>query len=97
MAYKVIVSTRARRQFDKATDYYEDVSPLIPSKFIYAVADAYSKLSQNPYFVVRYKNVRAIPVKGFPYLLFFSIDKAIMEVKVLSCFHTSKNPRKYPN
>jgi len=96
MEYKIAVSSKAHRQFVKAIDYYVEISPAIPAKFIRAIESAYSKLSQNPFFVVRYKNVRAIPVKGFPYLLFFCIDEITKEVKILSVFHTAKNPRRYP-
>lgn len=96
MEYKIVVSSRARRHFVKAIDYYVDISPEIPAKFIHAVESAYKKLSQNPFFVIRYKNVRAIPLKGFPYLLFFYIDEITFEVKILSIFHTSKSPQRYP-
>ena len=65
MEYKIVVSSRARRHFVKAIDYYVDISPDIPAKFINAAESAYKKLSQNPFFVIRYKNVRAVPFKRF--------------------------------
>lgn len=49
MEYKIVVSSRARRHFVKAIDYYVDISPEIPAKFINAVESAYKKLSQNPF------------------------------------------------
>lgn len=97
MAFKVVVSAKAHRQFSNAIEYYLEISPSIPAKFILAIENTYSKLSSNPFYAIRYKTVRAIPVKGFPYLLFFVIDEQNNEVKVLSCFHTSKSPGKYPN
>lgn len=97
MEYKIVVSSKACRQFIKALDYYAEISLAIPAKFIYALESTYSRLSQNPFFAVRYKNVRAIPVKGFPYLLFFYVDEITKEVKIVSLFHTAKNPSKYPD
>jgi hypothetical protein len=41
--------------------------------------------------------MRAIPIKGFPYLLFFIVDDINQEVQIRACFHTSKNPGKYPD
>ncbi|MFP9113475.1 type II toxin-antitoxin system RelE/ParE family toxin [Flavobacterium sp. RHBU_3] len=96
MAYKVIVSPKAQEEFYDAIDYYNDVSAIVPEKFVGAIQKAYHNLSVDPFFGIRYHKIRAIPVKGFPYLLFFIVDEQNFEVIVLSCFHTSKNPHKYP-
>ncbi len=53
-------------------------------------------LAKNPFFAVRYKNVRAIKVRRFPYALFFTIDESENRVRVLSCFHTKQDPKKRP-
>lgn len=97
MAYKVIVSFKAQMEFLDALEYYNDVSTLIPARFIAAIEETYIKLSVNPFYQIRRNSLRAIPVKGFPYLLFFSVNESDKVVKILSCFHTSKHPRKYPN
>lgn len=96
MAYKINVSYKVQKEVYKAIDFYNDVSELVPAKFIDAIQETYLKLSVNPFYQIRKNTIRAIPVKGFPYLLLFSINEQNREVRILSCFHTSKNPRKYP-
>lgn len=95
MGYKITVTTRAQLEIDIAAGYYVEISSKVASKFLAQVDESYKYLETNPYFRLRYKNFRAITVKGFPFLLFYVIDSP-NEVIIYSCFHTSKSPRKYP-
>ncbi len=67
-----------------------------PNYFITYLNNAYKMLAKNPYFAVRYKNVRAIKIRKFPYALFFTIDESKNRVRVLACFHTKQNPNSRP-
>lgn len=96
MAYKISVSIKAQKEFHKAIDYYNEVSEFVPVKFINAIQETYFKLSINPFYEIRKNSIRAIPVKGFAFLLLLNINETNKEIKVLSCFHTSKNPQRYP-
>ncbi len=96
MEFKVIVSPRAQSEFYKSIDFYALDSNWAPQNFILAVEKAYTILSQNPYHRIRYKNVRAIKLKRFPFHLYFVTNENQKVVKVLSCFHTKRNPKKRP-
>lgn len=96
MAYKILVSPRALKEMEEAIDYYAALSENVPSKFITDINGIYLMLSHHPSFRIYYKNVRAIPMKFFPYLLFFSVDEKLKIVRILSCFHNSRNPKKRP-
>ena len=96
MAYKIIVSPRAFIEIDQAIDYYALNSAYAPVKFITALKIAYITLEINPFFRIRYKNVRALKLKRFPYSLYFIIIKEKRTVRVLSCFHNKRNPQKWP-
>ncbi len=96
MEFKVIVSPRAQKEFYKSIDFYALDSNWAPLNFIVAVEKAYSILIQNPYYRIRYKNVRAIKLKRFPFLLYFVINEKQQTVKILSCFHSKRNPMKRP-
>jgi toxin ParE1/3/4 len=96
MVFKVIVSPRAQKEFYKSIDFYALDSNWAPQNFILAVEKAYTILTQNPYHRIRYKNVRAIKLKRFPFLLYFVINEKQQTVKILSCFHTRRNPKKRP-
>jgi|SRR5690554_6977022 len=96
MLFKVSVLLQAQREIDEAIEYYAEISPSIPPKFIHDLEVAYNTLSETPYYQKRYLNLRGFPMKRFPFILFFTIDEKQQKVRIVSCFHTSKNPDKYP-
>jgi len=42
------------------------------------------------------KQYKALPLKHFPFLLFFEVLEKQRVVKILALFNTSQNPEKYP-
>jgi plasmid stabilization system protein ParE len=96
MAYKVIVSPRAQKEIENAIDYYALYSVDAPVNFIAVLKDAYGTLESNPFFGIRYKNIRALKLKKFPHTLYFIINEDENTVRILSCFHNKRNPNKRP-
>lgn len=96
MGYEVIVSSKAEKEIEEVIDYYFEFSNKVPLAFIEKLEEAYAILSVNPYFRIRKNKLRAIPIKDFPFLLFFAINEENKTVRILACFHTAKNPKKYP-
>lgn len=95
MDYKIIVSPKAQIEIEDISEYYSQISFTVLTKFYVELENAYKFLETNPHFQTRYKNYRAIPIKKFPYLLFFMINETNKTIKVLSCFNTSRSPKKY--
>lgn len=96
MAYKIIVSPKAQKEIENAIDYYALYSSNAPKSFINLLKDTYRSLEKNPFFNVRYKNIRALKINKFPYSLYFVIDETQNSVRILSCFHNKRNPNKRP-
>ncbi len=96
MDYKIVVSPKAQIEIEDISEYYVQISFTVLNKFYTELENAYKYLQSNPHFQTRYKNYKAVPIKKFPYLLFFTIDEINKVVKVLSCFNTSRNTTKYP-
>lgn len=96
MAYKIIVSPKAQKEIENAIDYYALYSSNAPKSFINILKDTYRSLENNPFFSVRYKNIRALKINKFPYSLYFVIDETQNSVRILSCFHNKRNPNKRP-
>lgn len=97
MGYKLNVLLREELEVAEAIEYYSEINDELAAKFLDNLESAYSHLKSNPYFQKRYRNIRGLPIKNFPYLLLFTIDKNKKEVEVLSCFQTAQNPKKYPD
>ncbi len=97
MAYSILVSPLAQKEIEDAIDYYALYSEDAPVSFISALQEAYQTLEINPFFEVRYKNIRALKIKQFPYSLYFIIKETQSKVLVLSCFHNKRNPSRRPS
>jgi toxin ParE1/3/4 len=96
MAYKIIVSPRAQKEIENAIDYYALYSVNAPVIFISALKEAFTTLETNPFFRVRYKNIRALKINKFPHSLYFIINEGNNTIRVLSCFHNKRHPNKRP-
>ena len=51
---------------------------------------------QNPFFEIKIKNYRVLPLSKFPYIIIYKILEDTKIVDIVSIFHTSQNPKKYP-
>lgn len=96
MNYKISVSPRAQNEIEESYVFYFEKNKTVANNFIVALSETYRILSLNPHFQVIYKNIRAVSINKYPYSLYFVIDESITTVRVLSCFHTSRNPDKLP-
>jgi toxin ParE1/3/4 len=96
MIYKILISPRAQLEIVEIINYYFSISNSVRLKFDKRLEETFDFLKTNPYFPKRYKDFRTITLKGFPYLLFYTINEDEKFIRILSCFHTSKNPTKYP-
>jgi toxin ParE1/3/4 len=96
MIYKIIVSPRALKEIENAIEYYGLYSANAPSHFITSPKQCYSKLENNPLLRIRYKNVRAIGLKKFPFSLYFVLNDEQNIIRILSCFHDKRDPESRP-
>lgn len=97
MEFKIVLSIRAHHEIDEAISYYQFHSLSAPLLFIKELERTYKILAQNPFFAVKYKNIRALKIRKFPYSLFFIINEENNTVKILACFHTKRNPLNLPD
>ena len=96
MDYEIIVSPRAQLEIEEAVEFYVKDSRSAAKNFLIELDAAYKFLSHSPYFVVCYKNVRMLNLKGFPYSLFYVIDETQKRIRILACFHSKRNPINRP-
>ncbi len=70
---------------------------MAPINFVIALKNAYNHLELDPFYRIRYKNVRAIKLRRFPFNLYFTVNEEQGLVTVLSYFHNKRSPKKRPN
>ena|GEM_PF-112202 len=92
MAYELRIHLRAQAEVEMAIEWYAEKSGKAPVLFIETLQNTYDSLKVNPFFQVRYKEVRSVKLRRFPFSLSFTIDDTKKIVHVLSCFHNHRNP-----
>ena len=96
MAFKVRINIRAQAEIEIAYDWYSKSSPNAGNRFLESLESAYGVLKVNPYYQIRYRNVRSISLRQFPYSVYFMVEEAQNTVRVLSCFHQHRNTSSRP-
>lgn len=96
MVYNLIISPRAQKEIEKAIESYIPNYSDIPNNFVIQLQSVYRTLKSNPFFRVRYKNVRSLKLKKYPYSLYFVVNENTNSVKIISCFHNKLDPQKQP-
>jgi len=86
----------AEENIEDATDYYAGISMKVLRNFNKQLDLSINRILINPYFQKRYKDVRAFPLKKFPYIIFYEVDEEEKMIYILSVFCTHQNPEKYP-
>lgn len=96
MPFKVTVSQRAQVEIEDAITFYAERSSEAPTAFILALEQAFQILAISPYFSLKYKQIRSIPLHNFPFALFFTINQISSTVEIRACFHHKRNPQRRP-
>lgn len=95
MAFTLVIDPRAIQDIQEAIDYYEEQQAGLGKRFEAALNRHLLTLEKNPFFRIRYDNVRSLPVKRFPYMVHFTIDQDQQVVTVWAVFNTSLSPKKW--
>ncbi|MFK7115676.1 type II toxin-antitoxin system RelE/ParE family toxin [Flavobacterium oreochromis] len=88
MAYSLFILPQAQLEIENAYEYYSQFSASAVANFDQQLEEVYQNLETNPFYQVRYKHLRAIPFKSFPFLVYFNIDQENNIVHIYSVFNT---------
>lgn len=88
---------RAEGELTDAYLWYESQQPGLGERFVDQVDHYLALIASNPYqYPARYGNeLHVAPLKTFPYLVVYWVDKVRNAVFVTSIFHTSRKPKKF--
>lgn len=96
MPFTVVIEKRALTDAQKAIDYYDEQAIGLGEKFNNALDKHIATIANNPFYQLRYKDYRALPIKKFPYLILFYIQEDSNTVYITAVFHTKQNTNKLP-
>ncbi len=90
--FKIVLYDDAIADFNKALNYYRNISPAVAKKFYSAVNATFNILKKNPFYQIRYDNFRLKLVKKLLYLLHFIVDENAKTVFVYGIRNAHQNP-----
>jgi len=91
---ELFIDPEALDDIQKATDWYNEQLPGLGSRFQTQTIKQISSLKYSYHrYSIRYKKVRCMLIKKFPYLVHFLVDENRGIVEVFALFHTSHNPK----
>lgn len=91
MTYSLVISDEASFDIIDSFNWYEAISESIAGKFEKEIESHLLLIRSNPnHFQLKYKSVRILFLKKFPFGIHYVIDNDF--IKVIAVFHTSRNP-----
>ncbi len=95
MSYKINLEKGAKLDIDDALFYYRNnVSKRVAKNFSADVRKGFKAIKINPYYRQYANGYRGLPLKKFPYIIFFKIDEENKIIFINSVFETHQEPKK---
>lgn len=97
MAFEIEYTHQAEIDVAKAINYYsENASIKVAKSFYSKLLTAEKILKRTSLFEKIYNDFHRLPLKIFPFIIIYKIEKEKEIIKIFRVFHTSQNPEKYP-
>lgn len=94
MTYSILISDEATFDIFDAFYWYQAVEYKLSMKFEKEVESALEQIKNNPnQFQLKYKTVRVVFLKKFPFGIHYLKDKNT--IKVVAVFHTGRDPKSW--
>lgn len=94
MSFQLVLSDEAVLDIEDAFVWYQKIEPNLSEAFEKELYQSIAQITRNPNnFQIKYKNVKVIYLKKFPYgIHYFINEKTIL---VIGVFHTSRSPKRW--
>lgn len=86
------VEPSAYDDIQEEIDKYNEKQKGLGRKFWLEVDHYFKAIKKNPFYQIRYDQVRCLPLKKFPVMIHFTVDEAQMLINVRAVINTSRDP-----
>lgn len=92
--YRIKIDADGLADIRDICSWYNEQKTGLGNRFQQIVLKQIDNLAENPQaFAVRYKEIRCMLVKKFPYMVHFYINSETFTVEVLAVISTNRNPK----
>lgn len=96
MSYSFVNRPSVKDDISNTVNYYKNINPELAKQFIFRIREAKSYLAHFPFgFQVKYKEVRTLLLKQFPYHIHYLVDDIQKRIIILAIIHAYKNPEDF--
>lgn len=92
MKFTVKSQPEVKNDIQDGIDWYNSKEVGLGRKFHSSVKAHIELLERDPFFQVRYRNVRCLPMKKFPFMIHFTLDEHKKLVIIHAILNTNLNP-----
>jgi plasmid stabilization system protein ParE len=94
-SYHAIFSSRAQKEVVESWNWYEDRQIGLGDRFVKELTERIRIIEQTPSrHPTKYKSYKETQVPVFPFLIIYRINKKKKIIRIVSIFHTYRNPEK---
>jgi hypothetical protein len=85
--FEIAILKRASLEIDEISEYYESLVDGLGTKFYIELSFYIETLNHIPFFEKKYKLIRVLPLKKFPYSIHFSVNETekIVAIQAITC------------
>ena len=94
LRYKLKIEPEAKIDIQDNIKWYNKQQKSLGNRFHKEVKEYFNSLKTNPFYAVKYDNIRCLPLKVFPYMIHFSVNEYDKIIIVRAVFQTSQKPKK---
>jgi plasmid stabilization system protein ParE len=92
--YKIKIEPEDLVDIQEITEWYNEKQVGLGKRFQNAAIMQINSLAKDPQiYVIRYKEIRCVAIKKFPYMVHFYINNVNNTVEVLAVISTGRNPK----
>ena len=96
MSYLFVNKPIVKNDILEAITYYKKINPALAKQFLFRISEAKTYIASNPFgFQIKYKEVRTVLLKRFPFHIHYLIDDFKKQIVILAIIHAYKNPDDY--
>ncbi len=96
MIYKIKPRSTFEFELGEIIYFYKNINTKLAKQFLFHLKQTKKYLIDNPKgFELKYKNIRQIELKKFPYLIHYFINESEKVVYLIAITHSHKNPSDY--
>jgi len=94
-SFKILFEPESIEDLQDAIAWYNKQKKGLGSNFYKFLREEIERLRLNPFFQIRYDNVRCLPLRKYPFMIHFTVDEEKKVVIIRAIFNTSIDSKKW--